>query len=230
MHCDPDSVTIHYQLCFSDGHRVEHTVVLDAAPDVQAGESWTRLGFHQCAHCPLDAAVTPHCPFAIALAKPARLVGQRASYETVAALVRWRSREIRQQTTLQRALGSLLGAICAASACPHTRPLKAMVRFHLPFSTSDETLYRVLGTYLLGQYLRSQRSLVADWNLAELRATYRNLRDVNAGMAKRLRAAAEEDSSINGLVLLDLLAADTLDSLDHYEGQLDGYFAEYLED
>ncbi|MCY1558126.1 hypothetical protein D9M68_950340 [compost metagenome] len=49
-------------------------------------------------------------------------------------------------------------------------------------------------------------------------------------MAARLRAAAEEDSSLNGLILLDLLAADTLYSLDSYEGELDEFFAEYFEE
>lgn len=230
MTATADNMTIHYQLTFADGERMEHTVTVDGDAGSVPGEAWTRLDYHQCAHCPLDAATTPYCPFAGALSGPARLLARRASYEPVMAVVFWRGREIHQETTLQRALGSLLGAICAASACPYTAPLKAMVRYHLPFSSSDETLYRVLGTYLLGQFLRAEHGLSADWQLDQLRETYRNLREVNAGMAKRLRTAAEEDSSINGLVLLDLLAADTLDILEHYEGQLDGDFQEYLQE
>jgi hypothetical protein len=104
-----------------------------------------------------------------------------------------------------------------------------MAWFHWPFSNSAETLYRSLGTYLLGQHLRQERGLQPDWAMDGLRDLYRNLRLVNLGMADRLRAAAEEDSSLNGLILLDLLAADTLYSLESYEGELDGYFAEYLE-
>lgn len=224
------NTTIQYRLTFTDGECVEHVVNVDGDASATPGEAWTRLEYHQCGHCPLDPAATPHCPFATALAGPARRLARRASYEPVMVAVFWRGREIRQETTLQRALGSLLGAICAASACPYTAPLKAMVRYHLPFSSSDETLYRVLGTYLLGQFLRAQRGLAADWRLDRLREIYRNLREVNAGMAKRLRTAAEEDSSINALVLLDLLAADTLDSLEHYDGQLDGDFQEYLQE
>ena len=46
-------------------------------------------------------------------------------------------------------------------------------------------------------------------------------------LAKRLQAACNEDSSLNGLVLLDLLAADTLYSLDRYDGELDRFFARH---
>nr|WP_237234763.1 hypothetical protein [Pseudomonas sp. TCU-HL1] len=104
-----------------------------------------------------------------------------------------------------------------------------MAWFHWPFCTSAETLYRSLGTYLLGQYLRQMRGLSADFSLGVLRETYQNLRQVNLGMANRLRAAVQEDSSVNGLVLLDLLAADTLYSLENYEGELDAYFKDFLE-
>ncbi len=104
-----------------------------------------------------------------------------------------------------------------------------MAWFHLPFSGSDETLYRVLGTHLLGQYLRQQRGLSADWSLDSLRELYRNLRLVNLGMTARLREAAVEDSGPNGMILLDLLAADTLYSLDQYEGELDRFFEAFFE-
>nr|WP_237234766.1 hypothetical protein [Pseudomonas sp. TCU-HL1] len=191
--------------------------------------AWVRLGCQQCSHCPLKETDVQFCPFARVLAKPVEVLARSPSYEEVQVTVFWRGREIRQQTTLQRALGSLLGLLGATSGCPHTRMLRAMAWFHWPFSTSAETLYRALGTYLLGQHLRRQRGLEPDWEMDGLREQYRNLRLVNLGMADRLRAAAEEDASLNGLILLDLLAADTLYSLDSYEGELDSYFAEFFE-
>ncbi|TIH09607.1 DUF6901 family protein [Pseudomonas leptonychotis] len=221
---------ISYRFTFADGKALEHVVDLQGqvAPAEAAG--WTRLDFQQCAHCPLSVEQSSVCPFAAALQQPISMLSSYASFEPVEVLVRWRDREISQTTTLQRAVGSLLGAVGAASGCPHTRLLKAMACFHQPFSGSDETLFRVLGSYLLGQYLRTQHGLAADWDLQGLRTVYRNLRLVNQGMAQRLRSAAEQDSSVNGLVLLDLLAADTLYSLDQYDGQLDRFFSEYLED
>ncbi len=224
---------IRYEFRFADGRNWQHEVSLTAAAEGErttALPDWTGLSFHQCGHCPLKAEEAPRCPFAVALVRPVEMLSKHTSFEEVEVIVRWRGREIRQHTTLQRGLGSLLGALGATSGCPHTRMMKAMAWFHLPFSTSDETLYRALGTYLLGQFLRMKRGQSGDWSLEGLRAIYRNLRQVNLGMSRRLRAAAEEDSSLNGLILLDLLAADTLYALDQYEGELDLFFQEYFDD
>ncbi|WP_332822074.1 DUF6901 family protein [Pseudomonas sp.] len=226
-----DDSVIQYHFEFADGRSWQHQVDLAAlpgAPDA-ALPDWTRLGFQQCGHCPLRDAETPHCPFAVALVQPVEVLAQMPSYEEVAVRVLWRGRDIRQRTSLQRAFGSLLGVLGAASGCPYTRQLKAMAWFHLPFSGSDETLYRVFGTYLLGQYLRQQRGMSADWSLSGLREVYRNLRQVNLGVTARLRAAAGEDSGPNGMILLDLLAADTLYFLDQYEGELDRFFEVFFE-
>ena len=220
---------VRYEFRFPDGRLWVHGVDLAPVPP-EPGPEWARLGFQQCGNCPLKVAEIRDCPFATALARPMAVLARSPSYEEVAVTVSWRGREVRQHTTLQRALGSLLGLLGATSGCPHTRMLRAMAWFHEPFSSSSETFYRVVGTYLLGQHLRQERGLEPDWNLDGLRELYRNLRQVNLGMAGRLRAAAEEDSSLNGLILLDLLAADTLYSLDSYEGELDGFFAEFFEE
>lgn len=223
-------LTLHYQFFFRDERLVEHKVLLSTqpAPPVADLPDWTRLDFHQCQHCPLTPGESPYCPFAVALREPVALLSSIASYEEVDAVVHWRGREIRQSTTIQRGAGALLGAVSATSGCPHTLPLKAMAWFHWPFSTSDETIYRSLGTYLLAQHLRKQRGLEPDWELNGLRAVYRNLRQVNLGMANRLRAAADRDSSVNAIVLLDLLAADTLYSIDQYNGELDPFFQDHF--
>ncbi|MEO4049022.1 hypothetical protein AAFN46_18275 [Pseudomonas sp. CAU 1711] len=220
--------SIRYRFTFADGQQAEHSIALEGELEALPPEEWTRLDFHQCSHCPLDPQQVQECPLAAALHRPVRLISRHVSYEEVDVQVFWRDREIRQHTTLQRAAGSMLGAISACSGCPHTRPLKAMAWFHWPFCGSEETLYRVFGSYLLGQYLRAQHGLEPDWKLDGLREIYGNLRKVNLGLAQRLRAAAEEDSSLNGLILLDLLAADTQYMLDQYAGELDSYFADYL--
>jgi hypothetical protein len=228
MVLDSKEANIIYRLTFADGQQIEHRIgLLDEGSPLPAVE-WTQLSFHQCSHCPLDPAEVQECPLAAALQQPVRLLSKHASYEEVDVQVFWRGRETRQHTTLQRAAGSMLGAIGACSGCPYTRTLKTMAWFHWPLCGTEETLYRVFGSYLLGQYLRDQRGLSADWKLDGLREIYGNLRKVNLGMAKRLRAAAEEDSSVNGLILLDLLAADTQYMLDQYAGELDSFFAAYL--
>lgn len=227
----PDNSVIHYRLFFRNGSELEHKVCLQPAepsPRDTPLPDWTRLDFHQCRHCPLSVADTPHCPFAAALAEPVSKLSTIVSFEEVDVVVQWRGREIRQSTTIQRAAGSLLGAISANSGCPYTLPLKAMAWFHWPFSSSDETIYRALGTYLLAQHLKKQHGLEPDWELGGLREIYRQLRYVNLGMAERLRAAASQDASANAIILLDLLAADTLYTLDQYEGELDPFFREHF--
>lgn len=224
------TLELHYTFRFPDGRELAHQVLISSGPASLPADlpEWTRLDFQQCPHCPLSTETSPHCPFAAALRAPVALLSDVASYEEIEAVVKWRGREIRQATTMQRAAGALLGAVSATSGCPHTLPLKAMAWFHWPFSMSDETIYRSLGTYLLAQHLRRQHGLEPDWELEGLRATYRHLRQVNLGMANRLRAAADRDASVNAIILLDLLAADTLYTIDQYEGELDVFFREHL--
>lgn len=217
-----------YHLSFEDGLSCLITVspAGDAGPD--ALPEWTRLAFHQCVHCPLDPEQHAYCPFAVAMVKPLDALQTRNSYDPVEVTVDWRGRQVRQSTTLQRALGSLIPLISASSGCPHTEMMRAMAWFHLPFSSVEETLYRLLGTYLLGQYLRGRNGLEADTELHQMPALYSNLRRVNQGMARRLRAISESDSGVNGLVLMDIMVADTGDSLSHLEESLEPFFKEYL--
>ncbi|MFI8743819.1 DUF6901 family protein [Pseudomonas sp. NPDC077186] len=229
MAMDTERQTVRYRLVAGQAELELQVRLGEPGAPAQSAPEWTRLAFQQCPHCPLDVELHRDCPFALALQQPVRLLAGRASFEAVEVQVQHRGREVRQHTTVQRAAGSLLGLLGATSGCPHTRFLEAMAWFHLPFSSSDETLFRVLGTYLLGQHLKAQKGLAADWQLDGLREAYRNLRKVNQGMAKRLQAACNEDSSLNGLVLLDLLAADTLYSLEESEGDLDSYFSWYFD-
>ena len=66
-------------------------------------------------------------------------------------------RNYHQDTTLQRALSSLFGLICALSDCPHTRFLRPMASFHLPLSSDTETLVRTASLYLLQRYIRNRQ-------------------------------------------------------------------------
>jgi len=219
---------IRYRFRFMDGQTVEHPIALTGAPADGEHADWTRLNFHQCPNCPLASDVVQHCPFATALEAPVTFLGARLSHTEVDVQISYRGREIYQHTTLQRAVGSMLGAIGATSGCPHMNFLRAMAWFHQPFNDNDETLFRAVGTYLLGQHLRALRGLEADWSLDGLRKKYREVRQVNQGIAQRLRSAAQEDASVNGLILLDLLASSALSSLDQYEGELDRYFSDYF--
>lgn len=223
---------VHYRFRFADNSVWECDVAADGdgqPPATAPLPDWTRLEFHQCSHCPLSVDEHSHCPYAVALVEPARITSMRLSHEPVSVTVTSRSRTISADTTLQRAMGSLLGLIGPFSGCPVTRILRPMARFHLPLSAPDETLFRTFGTYLLGQHLRHRQGLDPDWQMTSLGELYSDLRQLNQGMSGRLRASQEKDAGVNSFVLLDLLAAEIGYALEEYEGELDDSFREFLE-
>ncbi|WP_137940085.1 hypothetical protein [Chitinivorax sp. B] len=196
-----------YELQFADGRQLRYTVSEDMTPPSTAElPDWTRLGFHQCRNCPLQADSTPHCPVAVKLMLVTDTATRIVSYDEAEVTVTTPQRVYRKHTTAQHAMGSLMGLLMATSDCPHTRFLAPMARFHLPFASKDETVYRSASTYLLAQYFRQQKGETPDWALTGLKAHYHELQTVNAGIAARLREVSQLDAAMNALVILDILA------------------------
>lgn len=222
---------IKYDFAFEGGRCWSHEIPMVTAPLSLPDPlpEWTRLTFHQCAHCPLNGANHPSCPLAATLVAPVQALAGIPSWTPVTVRVTSPARIVTGETTLQRAAGSMMGLLSALSGCPHTRPMLPMAMFHLPFSSAEETLFRVMGMYLAGQHLRSRAGLPADWDMQGLVNIYRNLRTVNNGLAARIRAAAEHESSLNAIVLLDILAMDIGASIEDKEDALADMFAFYLQ-
>ncbi|HYD79184.1 MAG TPA: hypothetical protein VEC06_05200 [Paucimonas sp.] len=195
---------VNYRFQFDDGSAASFGV----APVGTAGDlpSWTALGFHQCPNCPLSVAAVPRCPMAASFVPLVSAFGARLSYEPVTVHVESRDRIVTKTTTVQAAVGSLMGLLAATSGCPRMDFLKPMAHFHLPFASEDETIYRVASMYLLAQYFVCRSGAEPDWQLGKLKANYQELQQVNAAMAARLREVSERDGTLNALVLLDLLA------------------------
>jgi hypothetical protein len=197
---------VSYHFHFPDG-RAE---TIEAGPQAVADDpllpDWTRLEHSQCPNCPLSSATTPRCPMALQFVDVIARMGPLCSYDEVAVRVDTPARSVTTNTTVQRAIGSLLGLLAAESACPHTAFLKPMAHFHLPFATEEETIYRAASMHLLAQYFIGRQGGAPDWQLAGLKASYKELQSVNGAMAKRLRAISSGDGTVNALILLDLLA------------------------
>lgn len=223
---------VEYHFQFQDGAIWSFHVDMGSeslAPELpQFVPDWVRLEFQQCSHCPLAASEHTYCPYALALVEPALKTSRRPSHEPVELMVESQGRSTHANTTLQRAMSSLLGLIGPFSGCPVTAILRPMARYHLPLSTPDETLVRVFGTFLVGQYLRQQHDKTPDWNMDGLQGIYRDLRILNRAMSERLQAVQDEDAGVNSFVLLDVLAADVGAVLEQYEGDLDEIFQEFL--
>ena len=103
-------------------------------------------------------------------------------------------------------LSPLLGIIMTTTGCPILEQLKPMVRFHLPFASLEETIFRMVSMHLVAQYLRKQSGKSAEWSLEGLNRVYDRVSQVNNDFADRLTAACQTDVNVNALVNLDAFA------------------------
>jgi Domain of unknown function (DUF6901) len=174
----------------------------NAAP--AAPPFWTALTFSQCANCPLDAADHPHCPAALQMAPAVELLEALVSFDTVGVTVTQEERKIYAETTAQQAMSSVLGLIMATAGCPWTDRFRPMARFHLPFASEVETVYRSISMFLLARELAGASE---PHGFAALEKLYENLHVVNRDMARRLGAATRTDPAQNAIALLDAHAA-----------------------
>jgi len=208
---DQGPIEFKYEFTFKDGETVEVMARLDektlALVDHKVSENpppWTALSAICCKVCELDAEEVPTCPVAANLAELIERFGGHFSYENVHVHVTTADRTYAADTTLQHALSSLTGIFMVSSGCPTMDMLRPMVRFHLPLASLKETVFRATSSYLLGQYLRTRHDLEPDWDLVGLEEIYKRVHQVNIGIARCLRQAAEHDANANALVRLDL--------------------------
>lgn len=172
-----------------------------------APPSWTKLNYHKCPNCPLDDAVHEYCPIAINLSDIVSEFKDFHAYEKVNVTVSTKERIYSKDTTIQEGLSSLIGIIMATSGCPFMDYLRPMVRFHLPFATIEETVYRMISMYVMAQYILEKNGKYADWKLVGLEKIYFNVGHVNKHMAKRLSEMPGKDANVNALSNLDCFAS-----------------------
>jgi len=208
--------------------RLHQKTLEHVRPEMPEPPDWARLEVNQCRHCPLDPTVHTYCPVALSLVDVVEVFNPLLSFTAIEATVETPERTFTKQTTMQRALSSLIGLYMATSGCPNMDLLKPMARFHLPFATREETIYRAASSYLLAQYFLRQRGEEADLECLGLQRAYENIHKVNMGMAERLRSFSQGDASINALVLLDLFAHALPPAIDLKLKSLQYMFVPYL--
>ncbi len=190
---------------------------------------WALLNHKQCENCSLDVGTHTYCPIALNIVDIAEQFQDMVSHENVVVTVTTEERVYARETTIQQGLSPLIGIIMTTSGCPVMDYLKPMVRFHLPFASLEETVFRTVSMFLLVQYYRNQEGQTAEWRLDKLPRVYAEVGIVNRDFSNRLRDAARKDANINALVNLDcfasmvpLIADDTLKAIKPY-------FAAYLQ-
>jgi hypothetical protein len=204
-----------YLFIFNDGQRFAVHINLDnkslkyvPKENELRPSSWTKLDHFKCQNCPLNSDTSPECPLALNLSSVVPRFSDMLSFENVHVIVESKERTYSKDTTLQNALSAMLGIFMVTSDCPNMTSLRPMVRFHLPFASVEETIFRSASTYLLGQYFKFRNGGEADWNLKNLKENYKKVQIVNTGMAQRMRSIVDKDANLNALVVLDVFAKE----------------------
>ena len=196
--------TITYQLQRENGKECRFEVDIERAERMfeqndEDHPDWTRLSCNQCPNCPFDATEYLYCPAAIEIEEIANHFAETTSIERTDVWVHTAERSFFKNVDMQSALKSLFGLIMASGPCPILSRLKPLAHFHLPFATLQETIHRLVGTYLINQYIKHDEGLAADWELEGVEELYRELKVVNLHLMKRIRIASKEDASINAI-------------------------------
>jgi hypothetical protein len=202
------SRTITYHFAFTDGSSWKYELEFDrdfrfintnGAP----AKPWTALDFNQCPHCPLNKVTTPQCPVARNLDQIVEDSKNTISYTPATVSVITAERTYVKKCATQEGLRSLFGMIMGASGCPHLDWFRPMARFHLPFSDSEETLFRVLSLQLLIKFFEDERGDIGQC-AEQIQARYDAVQKVNHAFIKRIRSYCDADADKNALAALDM--------------------------
>ena len=166
---------------------------------------WALADDERCKNCSLPESER-YCLAAKAMVPLVHSFEELVSHSEVDVTVETPERTYTKRTTAQRALSSILGLHLATSGCPTLGKLKPMARFHLPFSTSEETFFRSAGAWLLMNFIAEQKGEDASFNLESLHELYEEIHNINMSIAHRLRNELKSDASLNAITLLDILA------------------------
>jgi hypothetical protein len=89
-----------------------------------------------------------------------------------------------------------------------------MVFTHLPFPSLQETMYRSMSMYLLGQFFVGKKGGKPDWSMEGLAEIFARIGKVNQSLAERLRPLSVRDASVNAVINLDCFATFTKAAID----------------
>lgn len=228
------SIVVEYHFELEEDQQDEFRIAIDSQsllllhPAVETAPEWTRLSNHQCPNCPLQPSQEPFCPAAVNMIDLVGRFDHLLSHDEAWVSVHTAERRLNSRTTVQRAVCSLMGLLMATSACPFTAFFKPMARFHLPFASTEETIWRATTTYLLAQHFLIQDDATPDLDFQGLSRLYAQIEIVNTAFARRLRTACEYDSMVNAIILLDMFAKSMPWAIDESLETMRHLFLPYL--
>jgi len=229
-----DPIKVLYLFRFQNGLMKEFPIVLDRetlrfiTENVTAPPMWTELNYNKCSVCTLDEGLHRHCPIALNLVQINEAFKESYSYEDVSISVFTEERTYSKDTSLQEGLSALLGIVMVTSGCPVMEYLKPMVRFHLPFATLIETVFRMSSMYFMSQFFLGLKGKPVDLSLEGLKKIYNEVSQVNRDFSQRLAEAASKDAHINALVNLDCFATIIPLQAEETLKEIESYFSAYF--
>jgi hypothetical protein len=204
----PKSRSITYNFDFEKGSAWNYILNFDEAHHLVPGPSkaarpWTDLEFCKCSHCPLNHSEHPQCPVARNIDHIIEDSKEVISYTEVVVTVSSPERQYMKKCATQSGLVSLFGLIMATSGCPHLDWLRPLARFHLPFSSIEETLFRVLSLQLLGEFFNKERK-DTDTSSQEIKRKYAAVGTLNHSFIQRIKTYCAGDADKNAIAALDI--------------------------
>jgi hypothetical protein len=231
---DKNTAAIRYRYKFQFANGTEkdfeinlnaQTLELIANKDLPKPE-WTKLKFCQCSNCPLDERVE-YCPVAVNLSHLVETFKDSISFESTLVTVETSKRTYHAQVTLQEGLSAILGIYMVTSNCPVMDKLRPNVRFHLPFASEEETIYRAVSMYLTAQYFLMRKGEQPDWELKKLAEIYKAVSHVNVGISERISQASHKDANVNAVIILSTFGETLENFLEESLKEIQHLFSEY---
>jgi hypothetical protein len=222
----------HYHFQFPDNSVKDYLIALDPnslsllREDMDREPAlWTRLAFEQCQCCPLTSDTHPWCPIALNIMELVHSFKDLFSYHDCSVTCEAAERSYTKKTSVMEGLSAIFGVIMATSDCPVMEFLKPMARFHLPFSTIEETTVRTASMYLLAQYFRYKDQPGMRFDFKTLENHYAKVQQVNEGLLKRINGVNSEDADKNAIITLHSLSQFLSMEIDYSLGSLESIFA-----
>ncbi len=206
----PVARTYVYTFSLPDQRSIDFTITIDlisqqvnTCPLVAPG--WAQLEYHQCPPCPLKSAEHPFCPVALCISDLVTSFKDTASYVKCRVTCVSPERTVTKETIVQEGLASILGLLMATSGCPIMSFFKPLARFHLPFATVDESIFRIVAVYMLRQFYRKDAANDDRLLLCEIKKHYALVKQVNKGILDRILSITDLDADKNAIVTLSSL-------------------------
>ncbi len=202
----------HYRINLEDGRRAQFHIALDPVTltmiPISSGPypAWTGLAYNQCECCPLSIHTHDVCPIAVNMVDLVERFKNILSHRNCLVVCKTVDRTYLKNTSAMEALSSIFGIIMATSNCPTMDFLKPMARFHLPFSSVEETTARSTSLFLLGQYFEYKKGRVKRFDFERLENNYAKVQLVNEGLLERIRSLGKRDADKNAIITLHSLS------------------------